>query len=207
MKRRKTIIIRHPMLKRLRDNLRLLIIKAEGQEFHKLIEMDEKLLFDEKGQPVKLTPEIRQQSREIERKKQALERALDKSICYCTVCGKYDKDMTYNTQVDKWYCVECYRDLPGNLKPEWHPEYPITKAQMVEFFRRLNKVGAKCGASFRHTRHILNDMGVSHNDQIQFINICKEYGGYNDAEILMNAQRDVYTDFGMEDEFNKMFYQ
>jgi hypothetical protein len=43
-----------------------------------------------------------------------------------------------------------------------------------------------------------NNVGVSKRDQIKFINICKEYGGYNDAEILMNAQRDVYADFNLD---------
>ncbi|MFO8017459.1 MAG: hypothetical protein R6U96_02390 [Promethearchaeia archaeon] len=40
-------------------------------------------------------------------------------------------------------------------------------------------------------------MGI---DQIKFINICKEYGGYNDIEILMNAQKEIYDDFGIETE-------
>ena len=34
-------------------------------------------------------------------------------------------------------------------------------------------------------------MGVSENDQNKFLDICKEYGGYCDCEILMNAYQNI----------------
>ena len=77
-------------------------------------------------------------------------------------------------------------------------DYPLTEAQIKEFFKKLNRRADRCGATFRHSREILQRMDISRADQIKFINICKEYGGYNDIEILMNAQKEIYDDFGIE---------
>ena len=71
---------------------------------------------------------------------------------------------------------------------------PLTQLQL-RFF--LDALGIKCefggdewkcgGPKFPYAREILAIMRISQPDQRKILDICKEYGGHCDCEILMNA--------------------
>ncbi len=72
----------------------------------------------------------------------------------------------------------------------------LTQLQ-IHFF--LDVLGIKCefggdkwkcgGPKFPYAREILTIMRISQTDQGKMLDICKEYGGHCDCEILMNAAR------------------
>jgi len=73
---------------------------------------------------------------------------------------------------------------------------PLTKLQIRFFLNKLAGVEAcqynglkwRCGGKdFEYSRKVLDQMKVSKEIQNLFFEKCKEYGGYCDCEILMNA--------------------
>ena len=73
---------------------------------------------------------------------------------------------------------------------------PLTQLQL-RFF--LDVLGIKCefggdewkcgGPEFPYAREVLTSMKITQTDQEKILEICKEYGGHCDCEILMNATR------------------
>ena len=72
----------------------------------------------------------------------------------------------------------------------------LTKAHLREFLDRLagdegcqyNGIEWRCGGpEFTYARKILTLMKMPIVEQEKILEICKEYGGYCDCEILMNA--------------------
>ncbi|MFX1314278.1 MAG: DUF2695 domain-containing protein [Promethearchaeota archaeon] len=72
----------------------------------------------------------------------------------------------------------------------------FTKPQIREFLNRLagqegcqyNGIEWRCGGpQFTYARKILSLMKVPNEEQEEFLELCKKYGGYCDCEILMNA--------------------
>jgi len=72
----------------------------------------------------------------------------------------------------------------------------LTKAQIREFLNRLagnegcqySGIEWRCGGSqFTYAKKILSLMKIDKAEQEEFLELCKEYGGYCDCEILMNA--------------------
>lgn len=75
-------------------------------------------------------------------------------------------------------------------------ELKITKTLVREFlFRLVGREGCqfygdewRCGGpDYVYAKKILNLMNIPEEEQEKFIELCKEYGGYCDCEILMNA--------------------
>jgi len=83
MNKVKTIFIKNPQLRRIRKNLRDLIIAAVRQKMQAVMESNWEQY-------------------------QELDQALNKSICRCAGCGCSDLDMTYSPRFKKWYCFICY---------------------------------------------------------------------------------------------------
>jgi hypothetical protein len=53
---------------------------------------------------------------------------------------------------------------------------------------RFNGAEWRCGGpEFTYARKVLNMMKISPEEQEEFIEFCKNNGGYCDCEILMNA--------------------
>ncbi len=89
MKSKRTIIIKDPDLRKIRNNLRSLIISACSVE-------KAKALNTKNGDESKFW---------------AIERPLRASILLCPACFQSDKDMTYNPVLKTWYCIDCYAKL------------------------------------------------------------------------------------------------
>lgn len=91
MKKKRTISIKDPNLRKIRNNLRLVLIKAVQDEESKLY----KRRFTSKSGG----------------REQELNNLLQNSISKCRRCVSTDKDMTYNPVDGAWYCVDCYDEM------------------------------------------------------------------------------------------------
>jgi ribosomal protein L37AE/L43A len=122
LKKKRTIAIKDPQLRKIRANLRRLIHSACKVEQTKIHEKKSALrkepnYYDDKG--------IRKQAKELSDQYWAIEDPLRASIIECPVCFKSDKDMTYNPVRKIWYCTECYEKLrKGNIKRGTPEEFP-----------------------------------------------------------------------------------
>lgn len=107
---------------RIRNNLRALFIEACGAEQIKIQNKKEILM---KNEDFYENEKYRRLSKELNDQYWAIERPLKASILYCPVCGKADKDMTYNPMRKTWYCTECYEKLKkGNIERGTPEEFP-----------------------------------------------------------------------------------
>ncbi|MFX1328809.1 MAG: hypothetical protein ACFE91_11835 [Promethearchaeota archaeon] len=124
MKNKRTIIIKNPHLRRIRNNLRLLLIEACGIKQRKLQKEKERIkqipeYFE--NHP----PELLNRVKELNDQFWEIERPLRASILLCPVCFQTDKDMTYNPMRKTWYCSECYEKLKSaNINRGTPEEFP-----------------------------------------------------------------------------------
>jgi seryl-tRNA synthetase len=112
--RNKRITIKHPVLRKLRNNLRKIIKQAVLLKENELLEKSRNMW---KGKNI--TNELREQLREIDKQINELRRALQVSICECTACAKSDTDMIFHPRWKAWYCPDCY-DASIKYKPPPH---------------------------------------------------------------------------------------
>lgn len=77
----------------------MLIIKAAQSARAKLRKEWKRLYYEEKDHD---------EARKINQEKDAISRALSKSICMCAACGSAKKDMVFNPNLKSWLCVNCY---------------------------------------------------------------------------------------------------
>ena len=112
MRHGRTIIIRHPTLRRLRNNLRFIFrayfLKGERESLKLSPSMGKKKIAE-------LTE---------------LELKLSKSIYQCPGCSAMFKDMTYSAREKRWYCTECFLLY-------YLDNLPLSKPQLRTFLDRL----------------------------------------------------------------------
>ena len=72
----------------------------------------------------------------------------------------------------------------------------LNKEQIREFLARLassegclyDGIAERCGGpDFIFAKRVLTSMRIDKSEQEKLLELCKEYGGYCDCEILMNA--------------------
>lgn len=119
LKKKRTIIIRNPCLRRVRNNLRSLLIQTCGDEQSKIHEEEEKLMlipdyYDNE--------DIQKQAKKLNDQYWAIKRPLRESILLCPACFQSDKDMTYNPVRKEWYCTGCYAELKIGFTEEGRPK-------------------------------------------------------------------------------------
>lgn len=68
----------------------------------------EKILYDEKGNPKKLDPVESKEFRQLQKKLDYLENLRQNSICKCATCSATDKNMVFNPVIKAWFCTRCY---------------------------------------------------------------------------------------------------
>ena len=91
MKKKKTIELYDPQLRKVRNTLRSVLISfAVGKE-----------------------NEI---SSNYQRDRAKIRRILNRSICMCPSCSRSKEDMTFNPGLKEWYCIECYKQVQGDYK-------------------------------------------------------------------------------------------
>ena len=133
LKKKRTIVIKDPQLRKIRTNLRRLIksaCKAEQAKIHGKKEKLNDYYYNESGYRKQDMSDgdnetCQRLSKVLDDQYWAIESSLRASILECPVCFKSDKDMTYNPVRKVWYCTECYEKLrKGNIKRGTPEEFP-----------------------------------------------------------------------------------
>jgi len=110
--KKRTITIKNPQLRKIRDNFRHLWREVAHQFSMKLHDKENEIYYNGYGKfKSKLTGEEIERVRNISRKLNEIRNLVDKSICKCRRCVRSDQDMTYNPRDGAWYCVECYEEM------------------------------------------------------------------------------------------------
>ncbi|MFX1296922.1 MAG: hypothetical protein ACFFD2_18950 [Promethearchaeota archaeon] len=118
LKKKKTIVIKDPQLRKIRNNIRDLVLKASRTVQHRILDEIERLKTTD-------SPNNNQVIKELYHRESLIEDSLRHSILLCPVCFKSDKGMVYNPVRKVWYCVECYEKLrKGNIKRGTPEEFP-----------------------------------------------------------------------------------
>ena len=130
MKKIRTITIKDSRLKKIRNNLRLLLFEALNTELQKYFVEQRRLNRDLYGNFKKMSKLEKQRAGELTRKMRKITIFLEKSIIQCAACRKIDQDMTYNLVLKQWYCTECYKDM-CELYYEWQRKEG--RAKKLEF--------------------------------------------------------------------------
>lgn len=119
MKSKRTIIIKNPDLRKIRNNLRNVILEACSVKKSSIHDEEEKLMenddFFENEKYQKL-------SRDLNDQYWAIETPLRASILLCPACFQTDKDMTYNPVRKEWYCTDCYAKLKKGFAEDGQAE-------------------------------------------------------------------------------------
>lgn len=122
-----------------------------------------------------------------------------KSICLCHFCGSIEKNMVFNPDMEHWICKDC--DLHFEEISMLRSRIPLKFQQIVFFIERLsitldiNKKGSNCDGTFSYSRFILDEMGVEKENLNGFLELCRNYGGNCDCEILFNAKDQLLKNF------------
>lgn len=76
----------------------------------------------------------------------------------------------------------------------------VNKKELEKFFKRLDKllqINGCNGRDLTNAQIILNEMGIPKKEQEEFLNNCRNAGGFCDCEIFLNAEeflREKYSD-------------
>lgn len=122
LKKKKTIIVQNSHLRKIRNNLRNIIISASSVEKSRIHNKEEKL---RKKKNFYENETLQKEDKDLNDQYWAIETPLRASILLCPVCFKSDKDMTYNPVRKTWYCTDCYEVLKkGNQERGTPEEFP-----------------------------------------------------------------------------------
>jgi len=113
MKNGRTISIKNPKLQKIRNNLRLIILKECSKRKMEIMDEEDDLTHDQNGNYVKASEETSKILQNLTNKYWDIERPLRASIVKCPICSKHNKDMTYHKKSKTWFCVEHYKTQVG----------------------------------------------------------------------------------------------
>jgi len=102
MQNERAIVIKNPILRRIRNNLRL-ILRLDTYEKYKHLINERNIIVNSGSEEIIL----KNKQDEINH----LNQILNHSICKCRVCSGYENDVVYTLKWDYWLCVSCYKDL------------------------------------------------------------------------------------------------
>jgi len=137
MKDERKIVIKTEQLKRIRNNLRRILIKAVYDEIEIL--RNYASLY---SSPNELPPEEEVELYYLQGTKHELSSLISKSICECPICSSQDKDMVYIDFHKEWYCVECYENdriwypVHGSSENRWQNDYINMYYEQKENFEK-----------------------------------------------------------------------
>ena len=109
MKDGRTISIKDSKLQKIRNNLRLVMLKECAKRQIRISDQKHDLTFDENGNYIRPSEETTKNIQDLTDKWWEIERPLRASIVKCPICSKHYKDMTYLKKSDTWFCVEHYK--------------------------------------------------------------------------------------------------
>ena len=124
MKKKRTISIKDSHLRKIRNNLRSLLIQVCGHEQGRLQEEEENVK-NTPGYYESDSPKLLNRVKELNDQFWSIERPLRASILLCPACFQSDKDMTFNPVLKTWYCTDCYAKLKkGYAKDGQADQFP-----------------------------------------------------------------------------------
>jgi len=109
MKNGRTISIKDPKLQKIRNNLRLVILKECAERQMEISDQKYNLKHDKNGNFISPNEDTMKILQQLTDKWWEIERPLRASMVKCATCGKHNKDMSYHRKSNSWYCVDCYR--------------------------------------------------------------------------------------------------
>ena len=103
MNKKRTIRLKDPKLRKIRTELRTLLVRGTNKRIADLIKKQSSLLdnpsFD--GEKSSL----------LENQKNKLRKLMDASICCCATCSDMKKDHVFVPKTREWYCEKCLERL------------------------------------------------------------------------------------------------
>ena len=114
MKKKKSIVINNPHLVKIRDNLRILLIRWASSEWDRLKEEERGISYDGNGRvrhPNSYSADEKSKLNKIRKKMTETFELVDNSICKCFRCVATNKNMTYNPVEKAWFCFQCYEEM------------------------------------------------------------------------------------------------
>lgn len=110
MKKKCTISIKDPRLKKVRYELRMLLQLAKSERIKDILDKEGELqeakgFWDRGHSNFKI---LHKEVQKLSSQENDLSYAYSSSIAFCPVCQEMDKDMTFNPVSGKWFCTECY---------------------------------------------------------------------------------------------------
>jgi hypothetical protein len=119
VKKKRTIVLKDPHLRDVRKNLRHILLKWGSKQWNQLFDECDRLDRNKDGKlkrPSEFSDAEKDLIANLEKKMVEIEKIINHSICKCTLCNASDKDMTYNPVQERWFCVDCYRQLQKDYK-------------------------------------------------------------------------------------------
>ena len=126
MKKDRKIIIKNPLLRRLRSNLRIILLEAISAKIDLLYELQKEIEDDMVNLGID-SPSDSHEWRRLEDERRVLRSLIENGICQCSfggACeqwplkvdrwGPTDLDMAYSAIDREWYCLKCYDWIQEN---------------------------------------------------------------------------------------------
>ena len=145
MKDERKIVIRNERLRKIRNNLRKILIQAIWDEDEIL-----RTYASLYPPPSELPPDELAELYYLEGTRHKLNRLKRRSICECTRCSNQESDMIYIEIHDEWYCVECHDNdriwypAHGSAENKYQHDYINMYYEMKEKFeKKYSRKGKK----------------------------------------------------------------
>jgi len=116
MKKKRVIKLKDPKLRKIRKNLRELLLKAFSRKLNEILDKKKEIRRD----PDLNYYEKKEKQIELESIIQDLKLARNKAPLSCSTCGRIDIDLVYNPVFETWFCEECY-EFNSRGHANWYP--------------------------------------------------------------------------------------
>lgn len=120
MKKKRTIRLKDPQLRKARTELRTLLRLVWQNQRGELYDQIEAIRHNDS---LDLNIKI-QKKDQIREKIRVLDHVYLHGPHGCRLCGRRDLDLTYNPRDSTWYCESCYEFNQSYYKKHPHPEEP-----------------------------------------------------------------------------------
>lgn len=115
MKKERTIIIRDSKLRKIRNNLRMILILESVARRKVISARRRKIRFDKNGSLRSLTTKEKEKICRLSLEGRKYLFSMRESICFCELCHSTDRDMSYLPRFKQWYCVNCCKEIENEI--------------------------------------------------------------------------------------------
>ena len=117
MDKKRTIRLKDPKLRKIRTELRTLLIRESGRRIGDIIKEQSNLRVT---RPT--NDETRDKLAQLEDQKNQLRKLENSSICSCATCSDMKEDHVFNPNTREWYCEKCYGRLKEGYTKREQPD-------------------------------------------------------------------------------------